>query len=155
MKEAVTKVIDTLTQEDFHGVFQQFLERFKNCIAAGGDYSEGELSFMCVLSTKVPILKKSGNYRMLLVKVSKVGDRSRGQSEGSLFNSFYIEMLGRVLLFFWIAPLTLDPYLIILTVEQGGIKHHIFEFLEWLDLGSNSTNEANMFVHMFVRVCIY
>ena len=25
MKEAVTKVIDTLTQEDFHGVFQKLL----------------------------------------------------------------------------------------------------------------------------------
>ena len=27
MKEAVTKIIDTLTQEDFHGAFQKFLER--------------------------------------------------------------------------------------------------------------------------------
>ena len=27
MKEAVTKVIDTLTQEDFHGAIQKFLER--------------------------------------------------------------------------------------------------------------------------------
>ena len=27
MKEAVTKVNDTLTQEDFHGVFQKSLER--------------------------------------------------------------------------------------------------------------------------------
>ena len=26
MKEAVTKVIDTLTQEDFHGTFQKLLE---------------------------------------------------------------------------------------------------------------------------------
>ena len=38
MKEAVTKVIDTLTQEDFHGAFQKLLERYKKCIAAGGDY---------------------------------------------------------------------------------------------------------------------
>ena len=37
MKEAVTKVIDTLTQEDFHEAFQKLLERYK-CIAAGGDY---------------------------------------------------------------------------------------------------------------------
>ena len=29
IKEAVTKVIDTLTQEDFHGAFQKFLERYK------------------------------------------------------------------------------------------------------------------------------
>ena len=27
MKEAVTKVIDTLTQEDLHGTFQKLLER--------------------------------------------------------------------------------------------------------------------------------
>ena len=41
MKEAVTKVIDTLTQEDFHGALQKLLERYK-CIAAEGDYFEGE-----------------------------------------------------------------------------------------------------------------
>ena len=57
IKEAVTKVIDTLTQEDFHGVFQLLLERYK-CIAAGGDYFEVDKSFMCVLSIKVPIRKK-------------------------------------------------------------------------------------------------
>ena len=28
MKEAVTKVIDTLTQEDLHGAFQKLLERY-------------------------------------------------------------------------------------------------------------------------------
>ena len=38
MKEAVTKVIDTLTQEDFHGVFQKLLEWYNKCIAARGDY---------------------------------------------------------------------------------------------------------------------
>ena len=41
IKEAVTKVMDTLTQEDFHGAFQMLLERYK-CIAAGGDYFEGD-----------------------------------------------------------------------------------------------------------------
>ena len=35
MKETVTKVIDTLTQEDFHRASQKLLERY---IAAGGDY---------------------------------------------------------------------------------------------------------------------
>ncbi len=38
MKEAV---IDTRTQEDFPGAFQKSLERYK-CIAAGGDYIEGD-----------------------------------------------------------------------------------------------------------------
>ena len=38
MKEAVTKVIDTLTQEDL----QKLLERYNKCIAAGEDYFKGE-----------------------------------------------------------------------------------------------------------------
>ena len=42
MKEAVTKVIDTLTQENFHGAFQKLLERYDKCIAAGWDYFEGD-----------------------------------------------------------------------------------------------------------------
>ena len=41
MKVAVTKVIDTLTQEDFNGAFQKLLEQYNTCIAAGGDYFEG------------------------------------------------------------------------------------------------------------------
>ena len=40
MKEAVMKVIDTLTQGDFHGTFQKLLEWYK-CIAGGGDYFKG------------------------------------------------------------------------------------------------------------------
>ena len=58
MKEAVTKVIDMLTQDDFHGAFQKMLERYNKCIAAGRDYFERDYSFMCVLSIKVPIRKK-------------------------------------------------------------------------------------------------
>ena len=41
MKEAVMKVIDTLTQENFHGAFQKLLEHYNQCIAARGDYFEG------------------------------------------------------------------------------------------------------------------
>ena len=36
MKEAVTKVIDTITQEDFHGAFQK--NGTTSLFAAGGDY---------------------------------------------------------------------------------------------------------------------
>ena len=42
MREAVTKVNDTLTQEDFRGAFQKLLEQHIKCIAAGGDYLEGD-----------------------------------------------------------------------------------------------------------------
>ena len=42
MKEAVMKVIDMLTQEDFHGALQKLLERYNKCIAGGGDYFKGD-----------------------------------------------------------------------------------------------------------------
>ena len=42
MKEAVTKVTDMLTQEDFHGAFQKLLGQYNKCIAAGGNYFEGD-----------------------------------------------------------------------------------------------------------------
>ena len=46
--EELKEAIDTLTQEDFNGAIQKLLEMYK-CIAAGGDYFEGDYSFMCVL----------------------------------------------------------------------------------------------------------
>ena len=68
MKEAVTKVIDTLTQEDLHGALQTLLEQYNKCIAAGGAYFEGDQSFMFVLSIIVPIRKKClETYLMILV----------------------------------------------------------------------------------------
>ena len=42
MKEAVTKVIDTLTQEDLHWAFQKLLEWYNKCIRIGGDYFKGD-----------------------------------------------------------------------------------------------------------------
>ena len=42
MKEAVMKVIDMLTPEDFHGAFQKLLERYNKYIAARGDYFKGD-----------------------------------------------------------------------------------------------------------------
>ena len=51
MKEAVTKVIDTLTEEDFHGAFQKLLEQYNKCIAAEGDYSKGT-RFSCDFQTR-------------------------------------------------------------------------------------------------------
>ena len=42
MKEAVMRVIDTLIQEDFQEAFQKLLKQYNTCIAAGGDYFEGD-----------------------------------------------------------------------------------------------------------------
>ena len=41
LKKAVTMVIDTLTHEVFHRSLHKLLERYNKCIAAGGDYFEG------------------------------------------------------------------------------------------------------------------
>ena len=49
MKEAVTKVIDTLTQEDF----QKLLERYNKCIAAGGDNFKGDEFHVCTINKSV------------------------------------------------------------------------------------------------------
>ena len=61
MKESVMKIIDTLSQKDFYVAFQNLLEWYNKSIAVRGDYIEGDQSFMCVLSIKEPIRKKSGN----------------------------------------------------------------------------------------------
>ena len=62
MKESVTEVIDTLTQEDFHWAFQKLLERYNKCIAAGVDYFEGDLEFhVCTLNKSAHTKEKSGN----------------------------------------------------------------------------------------------
>ena len=42
MKEAVIKVIDTRTLEDFHGALKKLLERYNKCISAGVDYFKGD-----------------------------------------------------------------------------------------------------------------
>ena len=38
------------SKEDFHGASPNFLERHTKCIAAGGEYFEGDLSFMCTIN---------------------------------------------------------------------------------------------------------
>ena len=42
MKETVTKVIDRLTEENFHGAFQKLLELYNKWSAARGDYFGGD-----------------------------------------------------------------------------------------------------------------
>ena len=68
MKEAVTKVSDTLTQEDFPGASQKLLERYNKCIAAGGDYFEGDFEVSCVYNQwKCPYEKSLETYLMILI----------------------------------------------------------------------------------------
>ena len=113
LKEAVTKIIDTLTQEDFHGAFQKLLEQYK-CLAAGGDYFEGDMNFMCVLSIKVPIRKISGK----LFNDPHIKERNNGFSElftppkkvtKFLNNSHRLKLKHEYKLFLWENIPTLPP----------------------------------------------
>ena len=51
-----------------------------------------------------------------------LAERSQRRAEGFFFDSYYTEVYRRELLLSWIAPLTLDMYLIMLSVKQGAIK---------------------------------
>ena len=66
MKEAVTKVIDTLTQEDFHGAFQKLLERCTHALQPEEITSKGT-RVSCVYNQKCPCEKSLETYLMILV----------------------------------------------------------------------------------------
>ena len=51
----------------------------------------------------------------------KVGNHSQGQPEGFLFNSYYTKVWGGSTSFPGLLHFTLDMYLIMLNVKQGGI----------------------------------
>ena len=61
MKEAVTKVIDTLTQEDFHGAFQKLLERYNK--------QPDEITSKGTRVSCVPYEKSLETYLMILVYI--------------------------------------------------------------------------------------
>ena len=67
MKEAVTTVVDTLTQEDFYGAFQKLLELYNKCIAAGGEYLKGTRILCVYYQLKCPYEKSLETYLMILV----------------------------------------------------------------------------------------
>ena len=71
------------------GLLQKLLERYNKCIATGGDYFEGDKSFMCVLSIKVPIRKKSGNLSYAPRKIPFFGILCQS-SFGSQFLGFVL-----------------------------------------------------------------
>ena len=71
-------------------------------------------------------------FKKVYIKVSKVGDHSRGWPEGSLFDSLLHQGVGEgATPFPGLLHFTLDPYLIMLSVKQGGIKYHFLSL--WYD----------------------
>ena len=62
MKEAVIKVIDTLTQEDFHWAFQKLFGTVEQAHFSRTRSLRRGLEFHVCTINKVPIRKKSGNF---------------------------------------------------------------------------------------------
>ena len=80
--------------------------------------------------------KKNTRYFLVVIEIrltcdkSKVGDRSRGGPEGSLFNSYYTKLYGEgATPFSGLLHFTFDVYLIMLSVKQGNIKYHFWVFV--------------------------
>ena len=69
MKEAVMKVIDTLTQEDLHGALQKLLEWYNKCIAAEEITSKRTRVSCVYYQQKCPYEKNLETYLMILVSV--------------------------------------------------------------------------------------
>ena len=107
-----------------------------------------------ILSTTIlnACTKKSGNLlKAPRIYISKVGEHSRGWPEGSLFDSYYTgegATPSPGLLHF-----TLDPYLTMLSVKQGGIKYHFLSLVydstwDWTQvsraIGEHSNRYANV-----------
>ena len=68
MKEAVTKVTDTFTQEDFRGAFQKLLERYNKCNAIRRRLLRRGLEFhVCTINKSAHSQKNLENYLMILV----------------------------------------------------------------------------------------
>ena len=82
--------------------------------------------------TQIYINKQLGELSVYIKVKSKVGDHSRGWPEGSLFDSLLHQCVGKgATPFPGLLHFTLDPYLIMLSVKQGGIKYHFLSL--WYD----------------------
>ena len=78
-----------------------------------------------ILQIKIAFTFKLNRYCLssVISKSSKVGDLSPGWPKGSLFDSYYTKVYGGATPFPGLIYFTLDPYLIMLSVNQGGIKY--------------------------------
>ena len=107
-------------------------------------------------------LKRNNIY---IYKVSKVGDHSRGWPEGPLFDSLLHQGVGEgATPFPGLLHFTLDPYLIMLSAKQGGIKYHFLSL--WYDstwdwtqvsraIGEHSNRWANVRYNIYIYIYIY
>ena len=71
---------------------------------------------------------KSTVVKLSYLYVSKLANHSQGQPKGSFSIDITLRYRGEPYSFPWIVPLTLDLYIIILSVNQGHIKYHFWVF---------------------------
>ena len=95
------------------------------------------------------------NLNEIMSLFKQVGDLRRGWPKGSFFNSYYNRGVGEgATPFPGLLHCTLDPYLIMLSVKQGGIKYHFWVLSLWYDstwdwtrdsrsIGEHSTHHTN------------
>ena len=150
MKDVLTKVIDKVTQEDVHGAFQKLLERYK-CIAAGGVYFEWDLSFIWVLSTKVPIRKKSGNlfddpriYMCIMVKILR-----KNHFQTTKFYSAAYTAMHKIIMIY-----CLWPKISFLYLRSSDVKM-IREFMPFIELCKYSHTYTHTHTHMYIYIYKY
>ena len=99
-------------------------------------------------------------YIYIYIYKSKVGDHSRGWPEGSLSDSLLHQGVGEgATPFPGLLHFTLDLYLIMLSVKQGGIKYHFLSL--WYDstwertqvswtIGEHSNRLANVRLYIYI-----
>ena len=105
----------------------------KSNVKLGGFRSQLQASYVSSHVIQRNSLPVDGN-----IYISKVGDHSRGWPEGSLFDSLLHQGVGEgATPFPGLLHFTLDPYLIMLSVKQGGIKYHFLSL--WYDSTSDWT----------------
>ena len=121
--------------------------------------------FLLLQDWKLKLYLEKGSLRSTCITAkiykSKVGDHSGGWPEGSLFNSYYTEMLGNgATPFSRLLHFTLDTYLIMLSARQGDTKNHFLSL--WYDstwdwtLGSNIYNtHTHTYTHTDIYIYIY
>ena len=69
MKEAVTKVIDTLTQEDFHGAFQKLFGTVQVHWSRRRLFRKGLEFHVCTINKSAHMKKNLETYLMILVYI--------------------------------------------------------------------------------------
>ena len=90
------------------------------------------------------------------IYISKLNNRSRGWTEGSFLLATTRIWKGDSNYFPWIAPITLDPYLIILRFNQGGIKNHLVSYWhvstwDWTPVSLALGEHCNHYINVSVK----